>query len=101
MPKWISLDAGCELINRYLIISFLALFLAGCGSVSALSTHTSDLTPDNEDLFPTTAGQITSINEEVEKYTRDLHNRIEGCIGFRDTFDFTFDDELIGHGVGT
>lgn len=95
------MDAGGDLVNRYLIISFFALFLTGCGSVSALSTQTADLTPENEDIFPTTAGQITSLNEEVDIYTRALHNRIEDCIGFRDTFDFTFDDELIGHGVGT
>ena len=71
-----------------------------CASISALSTQTADIAPENEDLIPTTAGQITSINEEVDIYTRALHNRKESCISFRDTFDFTFDDDLIGHGVG-
>ena len=89
------------MVKRYLFISILALFLAGCGSVSALSTQTADSTLENEELLLTEVGQITSINEEVDKYTVALHNRIEGCISFRDTFDFTFDDELIGHGVGT
>ena len=94
-------DAGDDLVDRYLIISIIALFLVGCGSVSALSTQTADSTPDNEELFPTPDNQISSINDEIDKFTQDLHDRIDNCISFRDVFDFTFEDELIGHQVGT
>jgi hypothetical protein len=87
--------------KRYLIISIFALFLAGCAGVSALLNQNTDLSIENSELIPTNTSQITSINEEVDKYTRDLHNRIEDCIGFRDTFDFTINDELIGPGIGT
>ena len=66
-----------------------------------MSNQNTDLTTEDDELIPTDTCQIASINQRVDKYTRALHNRIEGCIGFRDTFDFTFDDELIGHRVGT
>jgi len=66
-----------------------------------LSNQNTDLTTENNELIPTDTCQIASINEKVDKYTHDFHNRIENFIGFRDIFDFTFDDELIGHGVGT
>ena len=87
--------------NRNLIIFIFAFFLVGCGSVSALSAQTADSTPENEELLPTPGNQNPSIDDEVDNFTKDLHDRIDNCISFRDAFDFTFDDELIGHRVGT
>lgn len=64
-----------------------------------LSNQNTDLSTEDDELISTGSNQIASINEKVDKSTRALNNRIKNCKGFRDTFDFIFDDELIGHGV--
>jgi len=87
--------------NRNLIIFIIAFFLAGCGSVSELSAQIADPTPENEELLPTPGNQNPSIDDEVDNFTKDLHERIVSCISFRDAFNFTIEDELIGHQVGT
>ena len=88
-------------MNKHHIILLFPLFLVGCGSLPSLSTPSENSTPDIDLSTPIPNIQTSTSNEEVDNFSQELHDRIEICIDFRNSFDFTFEDELIGHQVGT
>jgi hypothetical protein len=87
-------------MNRYLYLIIFVFLLTGCihmpGSVDQESSPTSTIASPTESIENSSPPTI----EAIDLYTQELHDRIRGCIEFRDIYDFTVEGGLIDYKLG-